>query len=76
VLYEPVPFALLVRAAPQSAAAREIIAVRGRSSPSGTRFPWARAARGVPGDRGAGHMAPVTQPQRINPLIERFLLQA
>jgi hypothetical protein len=25
---------------------------------------------------GAGHMAPVTEPQRVNPLIERFLLQA
>jgi pimeloyl-ACP methyl ester carboxylesterase len=24
---------------------------------------------------GAGHMAPVTEPQRVNPLIERFLLQ-
>lgn len=25
---------------------------------------------------GAGHMAPVSEPQRVNPLIERFLLQA
>jgi pimeloyl-ACP methyl ester carboxylesterase len=25
---------------------------------------------------GAGHMAPVTAPQRVNPFIERFLLQA
>jgi len=25
---------------------------------------------------GAGHMAPVTSPQRVNPLIERFLLRA
>ena len=25
---------------------------------------------------GAGHMAPVTAPERVNPLIERFLLQA
>ena len=24
---------------------------------------------------GAGHMAPVTHPGRVNPLIERFLLQ-
>jgi pimeloyl-ACP methyl ester carboxylesterase len=25
---------------------------------------------------GAGHMAPVTAPERVNPLIERFLLRA
>ena len=25
---------------------------------------------------GPGHMAPVTEPQRVNPLIERFVLQA
>jgi pimeloyl-ACP methyl ester carboxylesterase len=152
VLYEPVLFALLIRAAPESDAAREILAVRddvlaleparaaerfidywmGRGSWAATpearrpallqamnavRPEWhsafheptrleafgaiaapallmsgtasTAAARALaellrtalPNLRfekmgGAGHMAPVTDPARVNRLIERFLLQA
>jgi pimeloyl-ACP methyl ester carboxylesterase len=151
-LYEPVLFALLLREAPGSAAAREILAVsddmmRLAPAESAERFidywmgagawasmpearrpmlvqavqsvraewhsafneptplaafgaieapvllmsgtastPAARAvsrllAAALPGATvealpGASHMAPVTEPQRVNPLIERFLLQA
>lgn len=156
VLYEPVLFSLLLRAAPDSAAAREIVSVRDdaldlmekgdlegaarrfvdywmgegawAATPEGRRPVIAASMRAVTPEwhsafheptpldalraieaptllltgtastaaaravarlvasvlpqaavqelAGAGHMAPVTAPQRVNPLIERFLLQA
>ena len=155
VLYEPVPFAVLLRAAPDSPAAREIVSLRDdalelmekgdfegaarrfidywmgegawAATPEGRRPVIAASMRGVKPEwhsafheptplealraieaptllltgtgstaaargvarlvasvlpqvevqalAGAGHMAPVTEPQRINPLIERFVLR-
>jgi pimeloyl-ACP methyl ester carboxylesterase len=51
--------------------ARSTAAARGVAELLGSTLPRARVAE----LQGAGHMAPVTQPQLVNPLIGRFLLQ-
>jgi pimeloyl-ACP methyl ester carboxylesterase len=88
VLYEPVLFSVLMANASQSDAAREIVAVRddtirlvdeGELNASAERFvDYRLLTRVLPRVRvqrieGVGHMAPVTHPERVNPLIERFL---
>ena len=73
--HEPTPLAAF------GAVSSPTLLITGAASTAAARAVAKLLCTSLPGVRveelaGAGHMAPVTEPGRVNPLIERFLLQA